>query len=68
MIENAVYAATQASIIKQLHSMDDISVYLLSADIEARGLSPMINIQATIVDDQQFVALSCQHDKVVSWF
>lgn len=68
MIENGVYAATQTSIIRQLHSMQDVSFYLLSADIQARGLVEQIRTEAVLVDDQQFVALSCQHAKVVSWF
>ncbi len=68
MIENGVYAASQTSIIRQLQSMNDVSLYLLSADIEARGLAEQIRTEATLVDDQQFVALCCQHAKVVSWF
>lgn len=68
MIENGVYAATQADIVTPLQKMDDVSIYLLSADINARGLQDKTGSQAIIIDDLQFVALSCQHSKVVSWF
>ena len=68
MIENGVYAATQTSIIKQLQSINGISLYLLSPDIDARGLTEQIRTEAILVNDQQFVELCCQHTKVVSWF
>ncbi len=68
MIENGVYAATQTSIIKQLQNINEVSLYLLSADIEARGLTQEIRTEAVLVNDQQFVELCCQHAKVVSWF
>lgn len=68
MIENGVYAASQTSITRQLQSMHDVSLYLLSADIEARGLTDQIRTDAALIDDLHFVELSCQHAKVVSWF
>jgi tRNA 2-thiouridine synthesizing protein B len=67
MIENGVYAAVRPDVMTQLQR-NDISIYLLCADVDARGLSDNIYTDANIIDDQQFVALACQHTKVVSWF
>ncbi|SIT10594.1 sulfurtransferase complex subunit TusB [Neptunomonas antarctica] len=67
MIENAAYAAAQPSVMTQLQEYD-IDIYLLSADVDARGLSGKLYTNANIIDDQQFVTLACQHTKVVSWF
>ncbi len=67
LIENGVYAALN-SYAQQFAVLDpSVELYVLSADLEARGLS-MLNPRFQPADYDQFVALSCQHDKVVSWF
>jgi len=42
-------------------------LYAMSIDLQVRGLQTIAN-NATSADDALFVALSCQHSKVVSWF
>lgn len=44
------------------------STYVLVCDIEARGLLSRIRTDIEQVDDKGFVRLSCEADKVVSWF
>jgi tRNA 2-thiouridine synthesizing protein B len=68
IIENGVYAATHTIIYEQLSCLEEVSINFLSADMLARGLPLPQNGKANLVDDQQFVELSCQHSKVVSWF
>lgn len=43
-------------------------VFALSCDIEARGLKNRVRQDIGMVDDTGFVKLSCEADKVVSWF
>lgn len=68
MMENAVYASRHPDIIQQLARLQNVSLYFLVADIQARGLSQPAHSEAALIDDDQFVVLSCQHAKVVSWF
>lgn len=44
-----------------------LSLYAMRIDVHARGLQRWEN-NAQPADDGLFVALSCQHSKVVSWF
>ncbi|WP_051222045.1 sulfurtransferase complex subunit TusB [Neptunomonas japonica] len=68
IIENGVYAATHTTIAEQLSTLEGINISFLSADVQARGLVVTESNNTSIVDDQQFVNLACQHSKTVSWF
>lgn len=68
IIENGVYAATHTTIAEQLSRLEGININFLAADMQARGLALTENNKTSIIDDQQFVELACQHSKVVSWF
>jgi tRNA 2-thiouridine synthesizing protein B len=67
LIENGVYSLTEATFLSAL-SDAGLTLYVLQADIAARGLQQYINTDVTMVDDAGFVALVCEHRKTVSWF
>ena len=78
LIENGVYALTDDKALQDLRALG-LGLYCLEADVEARGLAhwPALAEQIAgmppehlirIVNDSGFVALSCEHRKVVSWF
>ncbi|WP_409526454.1 sulfurtransferase complex subunit TusB [Nitrincola sp. MINF-07-Sa-05] len=63
LIEDGVYWILPGHVgtlkdVKQIH--------LLQADMHARGLQGQTNLD--LVDDEGFVALCTEHDRVVSWF
>lgn len=64
LIEDAVYAAVDTHIER---TPTHPAFFYLKADIEARGLLAHVNPNR-LIDDDQFVTLSCAHSKVVSWF
>ena len=68
-IENGVYALlgfseTQRLFIKE----NNIKVYFLQADLEARGLQHKCSPDIVTVTDQGFVELVTQHHCNQSWF
>jgi tRNA 2-thiouridine synthesizing protein B len=68
LIENGVYALQDATALQQLNTMQ-LNVYALEADVQARGLhTDRMPATTTLIDDSGFVALSCAHRKVMSWF
>jgi tRNA 2-thiouridine synthesizing protein B len=72
LIENGVYCITDEYAMRTAHATG-LQIFCLQNDIEARGLSDYVNIPAQqntceLVDDSGFVALSCTHNKVLSWF
>lgn len=67
LIENGVYCITDPQAMQAFHAAG-LRLYTLQADIDARGLQAINNKNATIVDDNGFVALVCEHHKTVSWF
>ena len=68
LIEDGVYAATQAQV--QLFEKLDpqIDCFVLKADVEARGLGQLLDPRFTPISDQQFVELSLRCHKVQSWY
>lgn len=68
LIEDGAYGALDAhsSLFADLPA--SVSVHALKADVDARGLSTKLYDAIIQVDDRQFVALSCEYDKVVSWY
>ena len=68
LIEDGVYGALSAhnKLFKSLP--DTVSLFVLKADTEARGLSERVSALFDVIDDNQFVELTCQNEKVVSWY
>lgn len=67
LIENGVYNIADPAILAKI-SNAGLAVYCLQADAIARGLQNYENSIAKIVDNNQFIELSCSHQKVISWF
>lgn len=68
LIEDAVYAGLTAHQALFEGLPIDIKLGALEADIQARGLTHRLSPTFTLVNDKAFVQLSCEHDKVVSWY
>lgn len=68
LIENGAYAAMPGYAIHFARLPGSIKCYVLLADAQARGLQQDLNPDFQGIDYDDFVALSCQHKKVVSWF
>ncbi len=70
LIEDGVYAALQGTSISQeiTEKMKDISFYVLSSDVDARGLSdkPLID-GIRSVDYGGFVDLVTEHEASTAW-
>mgnify|MGYP000499359980 CR=1 FL=1 len=69
-IEDGVYHCTDTLAPKLTRQTLDNSVHLyaLREDLIARALLLRIPDYITTANYQRFVELSCEHDKVVSWF
>ena len=65
-IEDGVYHCLQYDPWPALHSQ--VKIFGLSEDIQARGLLSGCSSAIEIVNYDRFVALCCEHNKVVSWF
>lgn len=63
LIEEGVYTIADSAL-KEIEQ----PVYALQADLQARGLSDKVPATVQIINDDEFVALTIKHDKVVSWF
>jgi len=67
LIEDAVNAAlANTEWVLQLKTAAH-AVFVLSEDIDARGLTALIETSFTIVDYAGFVQLCCDHTPIVSW-
>jgi tRNA 2-thiouridine synthesizing protein B len=66
LIENGVYNLTDSNTLQAI-SDAGLTLYCLQADLLARGLKQYEH-GVRAVDDNEFVALSCSHQKVISWF
>jgi tRNA 2-thiouridine synthesizing protein B len=64
---DAVYALQAGSAQRQALELmpESIALYALDEDVQARGLARPARL--TLVDYPDFVALSCQYDKVNTW-
>jgi tRNA 2-thiouridine synthesizing protein B len=70
LLEDGVYAAlTQTSVEGQVKgALDNVKVYALGPDLQARGLSEERVIPGiSVVDYAGFVDLAAEHDKVQAW-
>lgn len=66
-IQDAVIAATLSEYCTRLTD-NDIDVYALRADCEARGLLGKVSPKAKVIDYMQWVKLIMnEHEKIVSW-
>ncbi len=63
LIEDGVYALLSPL----LNEYSNLSFYALAADVQARGLSDRLPAHIQLVDDQGFVQLTVEHDRVESW-
>ena len=64
-IEDGVYCA------QRKHSElvpDDVSIYVMQSDVEARGLINRIEDKAIPASDSDFVRLCCENSKIINWF
>lgn len=69
LIEDAVYAATRghAAAGKLRAAMENLEVYALEADLEARGMSEAVAPGVKVVDYGGFVDLVASHKTCQSW-
>jgi len=69
LIEDGIYAALKGAKYSDAvtNAMKDISVYVLSPDLEARGVQDRLLDGVKTVDYAGFVDLSVEHDKVQAW-
>jgi len=65
-IEEGVYALANPSFDKnKLQSYSNL--YALKADVKARGLTDLLVSQIKLIDYEQFVELTEQHEVIQSW-
>ncbi len=70
LFEDGVYGALQGSTVADTvkKALDTVSIYVLGADLKARGLSEDKLIDGIkIVDYKGFVELTVENDKVNAW-
>ncbi|AMO56700.1 hypothetical protein GZ77_03040 [Endozoicomonas montiporae] len=66
LIEDGVYALFEASeVLREV--IIDIPVYVLEADILARGVSNRDDLDITAMNYEGFVELTEAHEKILSW-
>ncbi len=71
LLQEGVYAAATGHAALALLSSSQKNtcvVYALDADLRARGLASRVASEITIVNDEEFVALTERHERTVSWF
>lgn len=66
LLEDGVYALLEASDVLKEVTLD-VPLYVLEADIAARGVSNHQDLDISAVDYAGFVELTETHDKVMSW-
>lgn len=70
LIEDGVYGATTGTAISETISASsaDVSLYVLGADLAARGIDAgRMADGVTLVDYEGFVDLAASHDRVQNW-
>jgi sulfur relay protein TusB/DsrH len=66
-IQDAIIATTMSEYCNRLAD-NNVDVYALKTDCEARGLLEKVNPKARVIDYKQWVKLMMkEHDKIVSW-
>ena len=65
-LEDGVIYASRADLIGAIPGKRKL--YALKEDVIARGLQNKIVDTVEVISTRKFVALCCDHDKVVNWF
>lgn len=68
LIEDGVYAALAGSQWLRLMLEKTPRIYVLDADVDARGLAGKIAADATSIDYAGFVELCCEYSSTHSWY
>lgn len=68
LIENGVYYLNHAQLDAMLAHPNAKQVFALNNDATARGMQLDHNCGVSLIDYTRFVALSCEHDKVIAWY
>ena len=69
LIEDGVYGAIEGGALESVVTTPDgPRVFVLAADVAARGIAESLLAGIESVDYDGFVALTEQHERVVSWF
>lgn len=61
LLHDAVMVATRNM------SLPHSKICVRKADAEARGITEKLPATTPMIDDEQWIALTLQHDKTVSW-
>lgn len=67
LIENGVYGCADDIFTAQIIAAD-IKVYALRADLAARGITLSGDSGVAVASDDDFIRLSIENNKVISWF
>ena len=67
LLEDGVYSVLDGNFLARCASRPECRVYLLGADLAARGISDRIPTGFTAVAYTEFVGLCLQHERVVNW-
>lgn len=65
LLEDGVYCVMETKLPEQL---DEVSVFALREDLEARGLQNRTEASITAVSMTDFVRLCCDASRVINWF
>ncbi len=65
-IEDGIYHCTSQGLLETIDA--STPVFALSDDMKARAVLVKIDDSVEAIDYHRFVELSCDYDKVVSWF
>jgi len=67
LLEDGVYLLLRETFRQWTSNNPALHFFALTPDLAARGISDRIPAALNLVDYTEFVSLSLQHDKVVSW-
>ena len=65
LFENGVYHALKQPLTQSLNLQQ---IYVLLSDATARGIALNKDTDLRLIDYAEFVALTCEHDKVIAWY
>ena len=69
LLEDGVYAAqANTDTAALIEENTDLNFYVLSADVNARGLADKLTENITLASDADFVELTIKHHSVQSWY
>ncbi len=69
LLEDGVHAAMDAEFLRRFEPCRQagVQLYVVSADLAARGISARISATANVIGYKEFVALTLHHERVVNW-